>query len=58
MFGDDPPVPNNMSPGPFFPWRRLLDARNFEKDVPHDIALMNWPRQDYAEESPLDRDAR
>ena len=55
MFGDDPPVPNNMSPGPFFPWRRLLDARNFERGVPHDIALINWPRQDYAAESPLDR---
>jgi hypothetical protein len=55
MFGDIPPVPNNMSPGPFFPWRRLLDRRNFEKGVPHDIALMNWPRQDYGEESLLDR---
>jgi hypothetical protein len=55
MFGDDPPVPNNMSPGPFFPWRRLLDSRNFESGVPHDVALINWPRQDYAAESPLDR---
>jgi len=32
MFGDDPPVPNNMSPGPFFAWRRL-DARNFARGV-------------------------
>jgi FAD dependent oxidoreductase len=56
MFGDDPPVPNNMSPGPFFPWRRLLDARNFADGVPHDVALINWPRQDYAAESPLDRE--
>jgi hypothetical protein len=56
MFGDDPPVPNNMSPGPFFSWRRLLDARNFSSGVAHDIALMNWPRQDYSAESPLDRD--
>jgi hypothetical protein len=55
MFGDDPPVPNNMSPGPFFPWRRLLAARNFEKGVPNDVALINWPRQDYAAESPLDQ---
>jgi hypothetical protein len=55
MFGDDPPVPNNMSPGPFFSWRRLLDSRNFESGVPRDVALMNWPRQDYAAESPLDR---
>ena len=23
MYGDDPPMPNNMSPGPFFSWRRL-----------------------------------
>ena len=51
MFGEDPPVPNNMSPGPFFPWRRLLAAANFVSGVPHDIALMNWPRQDYATES-------
>ena len=56
MFGDDPPVPNNMSPGPFFPWRRLLDARNFRSGVPHDVALINWPRQDYGAESPLDRE--
>jgi len=44
-----------MSPGPFFPWRRLLDRRNFESGVPRDVALINWPRQDYAAESPLDR---
>ncbi len=56
MFGDDPPVPNNMSPGPFFSWRRLLDSRNFAGGVAHDIALMNWPRQDYGVESPLDRE--
>jgi hypothetical protein len=48
MYGDDPPVPNNMSPGPFFSWRRL------RAEAP-DIALMNWPRQDYATESILDR---
>jgi hypothetical protein len=56
MFGEDRPVPNNMSPGPFFSWRRLLDARNFASGVPHDLALMNWPRQDYGAESPLDRE--
>jgi hypothetical protein len=56
MFGEDPPVPNNMSPGPFFSWRRLLDARNFASGVPHDVALMNWPRQDYGAESPLDQE--
>jgi hypothetical protein len=54
MFGEDPPVPNNMSPGPFFPWRRVLAAKNF-RDVPHDLALINWPRQDYHAESVLDR---
>ena len=54
MFGDDPPIPNNMSPGPFFPWRRLLDHRNFT-NASRDLALINWPHQDYAAESPLDR---
>jgi hypothetical protein len=48
MYGDDPPVPNNMSPGPFFSWRRL-------RAQPPEIGLMNWPRQDYAAESILDR---
>ena len=48
MYGDDPPIPNNMSPGPFFSWRRL-------RVRPTEIALMNWPRQDYAAESILDR---
>ena len=56
MYGEDPPIPNNMSPGPFFPWRRLLDKRNFAGGVPNDLALMNWPRQDYGAESPLDRE--
>ncbi len=55
MFGEDPPIPNNMSPGPFFTWRRLLATKNFASGVPHDVALMNWPRQDYAAESILDR---
>ena len=55
MFGDDPPIPNNMSPGPFFSWRRLLAARNFAGGALHDLALINWPHQDYAAESPLDR---
>jgi hypothetical protein len=56
MYGEDPPIPNNMSPGPFFMWRRLLAAKNFTgTDVPRDLALINWPRQDYAAESILDR---
>jgi hypothetical protein len=49
FYGEDPPVPNNMSPGPFFRWRRL-------RVEPTQIALMNWPRQDYAAESILDRE--
>ncbi|MBK5294528.1 MAG: FAD-dependent oxidoreductase, partial [Acidobacteriia bacterium] len=56
MFGDDPPVPNNMSPGPFFPWRRLLWSKNFTgANAPADLALINWPRQDYHSETLLDR---
>jgi hypothetical protein len=51
MFGEDPPIPNNMSPRPFFRWRRLSVK-------PTEIALMNWPRQDYAAESILDREPR
>ena len=49
MYGEDPPIPNNMSPGPFFNWRRLRAQEP-------QIALMNWPRQDYAAESVLDRE--
>jgi len=56
MFGNDPPIPNNMSPGPFFSWRRVLDKTNFSSGVRNDLALINWPRQDYGVESPLDRD--
>ena len=56
MFGNDPPIPNNMSPGPFFAWRRILDRNNFASGVGNDLALINWPRQDYGVESPLDRD--
>ena len=56
MFGEDPPIPNNMSPGPFFAWRRLLAAKNFAgPNAPGDLALINWPRQDYHTESILDR---
>jgi hypothetical protein len=55
MFGEDAPIPNNMSPGPFFTWRRLIDHRNFSDGATDDLALINWPRQDYAAESPLDR---
>jgi hypothetical protein len=51
MYGEDPPIPNNMSPRPFFRWRRL-------RVQPAEIALINWPRQDYATESILDREPR
>ncbi len=54
MFGEDAPVPNNMSPLPFFPWRRVLASKVFA-NVPHDLALINWPKQDYHDESLLDR---
>ena len=54
MFGEDAPVPNNMSPGPFFAWRRILANKVFS-NVPHDLALINWPKQDYHDESLLDR---
>ena len=56
MFGEDAPVPNNMSPRPFFAWRRLLAAKNFTgENAPRDLALINWPKQDYHSESLLDR---
>lgn len=56
MFGEEPPVPNNMSPGPFFPWRRLIAAKNFEDPrLAHDVALINWPTQDYRRRSVLER---
>ncbi len=57
VFGDDPPVPNNMSPGPFFSWRRLLAAKNFTGSYARrDVSLFNWPRQDYHDESVLDKE--
>jgi hypothetical protein len=56
MFGDDPPIPNNQSPRPFFGWRRMLAKKNFTgPTAPADLALINWPRQDYHDESLLDR---
>ncbi|MFN0102891.1 MAG: FAD-dependent oxidoreductase [Bryobacteraceae bacterium] len=54
MFGDDPPIPNNMSPKPFFSWRRVFHAAAYPGKHT-DMALMNWPRQDYHDESVLDR---
>jgi hypothetical protein len=54
LFGDDPPIPNNMSPRPLFPWRRVFQASAYPGKQ-YDMALMNWPRQDYHDESVLDR---
>ena len=59
MFGDDPPIPNNQSPRPFFAWRRVLASKNIAgPNPPNDLALINWPRQDYKDESLLDRTPR
>ena len=59
MFGDDPPIPNNQSPRPFFSWRRVLASKNIAgPNPPNDLALINWPRQDYKDESLLDRSPR
>ena len=33
----------------------VAGVEEFRPGVPHDVALMNWPRQDYAAESLLDR---
>ena len=56
MFGDDPPIPNNQTPRPIFSWRRVLAGKNFTGEKPpNDLALINWPRQDYKDESLLDR---
>jgi hypothetical protein len=56
MFGEEPPIPNNQSPLAFFTWRRMLASRNFTgANAPRDLALINWPRQDYHSESLLDR---
>jgi hypothetical protein len=56
MFGEAPPIPNNQTPGPFFTWRRVRAAKQIAgDDPPPDRALINWPRQDYKDESLLDR---
>lgn len=54
LFGDDAPIPNNMSPRPMFPWRRVFNAKAYS-GAHNDMALMNWPRQDYHDETVLDR---
>lgn len=59
MFGEDPPIPNNQSPRPFFTWRRVLASKNIIGPEPvNDLALINWPRQDYKDKSLLDSPPR
>lgn len=56
MFGELPPIPNNQTPKPFFPWRRLRASKQMTgESPPPDRALINWPRQDYKDESLLDK---
>ncbi|MBI1353931.1 MAG: FAD-dependent oxidoreductase [Acidobacteria bacterium] len=56
MFGEAPPIPNNQSPGPFFTWRRVRASKQIAgENPPPDRALINWPRQDYHEESLLEK---
>ncbi|WP_031500357.1 FAD-dependent oxidoreductase [Bryobacter aggregatus] len=52
VFGEEAPIPNNMSPKPLYSWRRVLHIEGQPER-----ALMNWPRQDYHDESILDRNA-
>lgn len=41
--------------GPFWTYRRLLDARNFNGDHPvHDLAMINWPGNDFRHGSLID----
>ncbi len=42
--------------GPFFTYRRVLDARNFDDPrVPHDVAIINWPSNDFRGGTLIDR---
>jgi hypothetical protein len=43
------------TPGSFWSYRRLIDARNFQDAAfPHDLALINWPGNDYRRGSLID----
>jgi hypothetical protein len=56
MFGEDPAIPNNQTPRPFFSWRRVRARKNLAgPNPPTDLALINWPRQDYKDQSLLDK---
>jgi hypothetical protein len=54
VFGDDPPIPNNMTPRSVFSWRRVFNGAAYP-GKPNDLSLQNWPRQDYHDETVLDR---
>ncbi|MBE3578017.1 MAG: FAD-dependent oxidoreductase [Limnochordales bacterium] len=41
-------------PAPFWTYRRLIDRENFE-DMPNDIAMINWPGNDYRSGNLIDR---
>lgn len=42
--------------GPFFTYRRVLAASNFDDPrVPRDVAIINWPSNDFRGGSPVDR---
>lgn len=41
-------------PPPFWTYRRLVDRENFE-DMPNDIAMINWPGNDYRSGNLIDR---
>ncbi len=42
--------------GPFFTYRRVLDVHNFDDPrVPHDVAIINWPSNDFRGGSIVDR---
>ena len=56
MFGEDPAIPNNQTPRPFFSWRGVRARKNLAgPNPPTDLALINWPRQDYKDQSLLDK---
>jgi hypothetical protein len=42
--------------GPFFTYRRILDARNFDDPrVPRDVTVINWPSNDFRGATLVDR---
>jgi FAD dependent oxidoreductase len=42
--------------GPFFTYRRILDAHRFDDPrVPHDVAIVNWPSNDFRGAPLVDR---